>query len=214
MPSPARHKALIFGALCSLSRPFFFFPIAFDVQLYSLFFFRASASQSLGLRTPTTLTGSITLRWQAHCSLHQPERTPMPAPTRRRVPPARKVHRQRRRAPDKGKYYRVDSIKGVRHRAHKSNKIEFFVKWSGFPLSEGTWEPEAALTRCRGALRRFHIRWQKHGYPANSPNLSLADRLQAGYLAIYEYHGFLDSDTYKLLPECGLIPVPTPLVTH
>jgi len=58
-------------------------------------------------------------------------------------------------------------------------------------------------------LRHFHIRWQKRGYPASSPNLSLEDCLKAGYLAIYEHTGFLDSDTYELLPEGGLIPVLT-----
>ena len=61
--------------------------------------------------------------------------------------------------------YEVERI--VASRPQKNGKLEYRVKWKGWPESDNTWEPEENLTNCPKKLREFKER-EKHQKKPNS----------------------------------------------
>lgn len=55
--------------------------------------------------------------------------------------------------------YEVEDILDVRStRRGRSNRVEYLVKWVGYPLFESTWEPASNLTHCQAILDAFKAR--------------------------------------------------------
>ena len=45
------------------------------------------------------------------------------------------------------------------------NKIQYLVKWVGYPESESTWEPEANVRNAQDAITQFDIDFPNKEYP-------------------------------------------------
>jgi chromobox protein 5 len=50
--------------------------------------------------------------------------------------------------------FEVESV--VRYRRHRG-KLQYLIKWLGWPLSESTWDNENDLNHCNSALKHFHV---------------------------------------------------------
>jgi chromobox protein 5 len=45
------------------------------------------------------------------------------------------------------------------------NKIQYLVKWVGYPESENTWEPEVNVRNAQDAITQFDIEFSDKEYP-------------------------------------------------
>jgi len=45
------------------------------------------------------------------------------------------------------------------------NKIQYLVKWLGYPESESTWEPEVNVRNAQDAITQFDIEFPDKEYP-------------------------------------------------
>ena len=54
--------------------------------------------------------------------------------------------------------YEVEKV--VAQRSGRGGRVEYQVKWVGWPLEDCTWEPVSALADCQGVLREWEARHQ------------------------------------------------------
>ena len=52
--------------------------------------------------------------------------------------------------------YEVEKV--MAQRSGRGGRVEYQVKWVGWPLEDCTWEPVSALADCQGALREWELR--------------------------------------------------------
>ncbi len=61
--------------------------------------------------------------------------------------------------------YEVEQILNARHRG-QGHKIQYYVKWKGFPMSDSTWEPLAHLNNAQDLIANFyHLHPMAKGAP-------------------------------------------------
>ena len=53
--------------------------------------------------------------------------------------------------------YEVESI--LKHRK-RGRKLQFYVKWKGYPITEASWEPEEVFSKDGDMLERYKLRHQ------------------------------------------------------
>ncbi len=55
--------------------------------------------------------------------------------------------------------FEVENILDVRsvHRG-RGQRVEYLVKWAGYPVFDSTWEPLSNLTNCESILSAFKLR--------------------------------------------------------
>jgi chromobox protein 1 len=46
-------------------------------------------------------------------------------------------------------------VEAILNRRKRNNKLEYFVKWKGYPTSDNTWEPIEHLTNCADLVTTF-----------------------------------------------------------
>jgi hypothetical protein len=58
--------------------------------------------------------------------------------------------------------YQVEELKNSRVR---NNKLQYLVKWVGYPSSQNTWEPEVNVRNAQDAIKAFDIKYPDKEYP-------------------------------------------------
>src|SRR3954465_5264238 len=87
--------------------------------------------------------------------------------------------------------YKVEEI--LDSRVHW-RKLEYLIKWKGYPLEERSWEPEDALTNAPQVVKRFH---QEHP--------SAPSRMDIHTLTFVPYENFTEPAVPALPWEMGRV---------
>lgn len=77
------------------------------------------------------------------------------------------------------------------------DKIQYFVKWVGYPESDNSWEPEVNVRNAQEAITAFDIKFPNKDYPepaAEKPTAAKKKRTPAPHQASVEDEEEADED--------------------
>ena len=108
---------------------------------------------------PAAYMIKLPLSWKIHDVFHESllKEYRQPEVPKQKEQERKNVLRNDKEKEEEGEYEVDEILDSQLKKRGRNTLLEYLVKWTGYPLEEVTWEPEANLKNSEELLKDFHI---------------------------------------------------------